>query len=124
MQQLELRNFVEPDTPPAVGALHIPHQPAVIPASAPFVRDSVTSLEAAKAIEPRAGTLRAKVLAFLRERGSHGATDEEMQDRLGMNPSTQRPRRVELAAAGLIVDCSCRKTRSGRNAVVWMVPHA
>jgi hypothetical protein len=50
-----------------------------------------------------------------------GLTDEEMQTRLGMNPSTQRPRRGELADAGLIVRCGVRKTASNRNADVWRV---
>ena len=50
-----------------------------------------------------------------------GLTDEEMQRRLGMNPSTQRPRRIELARRGLVVECGTRRTASGRNASVWRV---
>jgi DNA-binding IclR family transcriptional regulator len=48
-----------------------------------------------------------------------GLTDEEMQRRLGMNPSTQRPRRIELARRGMVVEAGTRKTASGRNASVW-----
>jgi DNA-binding IclR family transcriptional regulator len=48
-----------------------------------------------------------------------GLTDEEMQKRLGMNPSTQRPRRIELARRGMVVEAGTRKTASGRNASVW-----
>jgi transcription initiation factor IIE alpha subunit len=48
-----------------------------------------------------------------------GLTDEEMQTRLGMNPSTQRPRRIELARRGLVVEAGTRKTASGRMATVW-----
>jgi len=49
-----------------------------------------------------------------------GATDEEIQTWLGMNPSTQRPRRVELVKKGLVVDSGkTRQTRSGRKATVW-----
>lgn len=78
-----------------------------------------TSKEAALSIEPCAATLRAKVLAFIQESG--GATDEQIQDALEMNPSTERPRRGELVEAGSVVDSgTTRKTRSGRWAVVWI----
>jgi predicted ArsR family transcriptional regulator len=50
-----------------------------------------------------------------------GRTDEEMARRLAMNPSTQRPRRIELARRGLVVTCGTRRTASGRNADVWRV---
>lgn len=49
-----------------------------------------------------------------------GLTDEELQLTTGMNPSTERPRRVELVDAGVLCDSgNRRKTRSGRAAVVW-----
>jgi hypothetical protein len=48
-----------------------------------------------------------------------GLTDEEQQRLLEMNPSTQRPRRIELARRGLVVTCGTRRTASGRNADVW-----
>ena len=91
--------------------------------SAPFVKGSKTSKAAADQMvdEGELGKLRAKVLAHLRKRKKKGATDEEMQDALGMNPSTQRPRRIELVDRGLVADSGQkRKTRSGRNAVVWI----
>jgi transcription initiation factor IIE alpha subunit len=50
-----------------------------------------------------------------------GLTDEEMQTRLEMNPSTQRPRRIELARRGMVVEAGTRRTSSGRMAVVWRV---
>ena len=85
-----------------------------------FVKGSPTSEAAAEAIAPTAGTLRARVLDYLKVCGAYGATDEEVQKALAMNPSTQRPRRIELFDAGLVVDSGeKRKTRSGRNAVVW-----
>jgi hypothetical protein len=59
------------------------------------------------------------VMAFLRQRGDLGATDEEMQLGIPMAPSTQRPRRVELARRGMVVEAGVRKTTSGRNACVW-----
>lgn len=81
---------------------------------------SETSIQAAVEIEPKAGTLRALVLGYIRECGNRGATDEEIQIALRMNPSTQRPRRVELLEVGLIRDSGTqRKTASNRSAVVW-----
>lgn len=86
----------------------------------PATNGTPTSNEAATLIEPSAATLRGHVLAFLRQRAEAGATDEEMQRSLGMNPSTQRPRRVELERAGLILrTADVRKTSSGRNAIVF-----
>lgn len=89
-------------------------------ATAPFQSHSMTSFDAAKAIEPKAGTLRAKLLAILRC-DAIGSTDFEMQVAAQMDPSTQRPRRIELLKAGLIKDSGrTRKTASGRAAVVWV----
>ena len=88
-------------------------------APAPYQRRSATSRAAAKAIEPRTGTDRARVLAYLRGCGDAGATDEEIQTRLPMAANTERPRRVELK--GLIKDSGrTRVTASGQQAVVWV----
>lgn len=79
-----------------------------------------TSFDAAVEIAPHTSTLRRKVLAFIRERGAEGATDEEVQEALGMAANTQRPRRVELVLMDQVVDTGRRrKTRSGRSAIVW-----
>lgn len=89
-----------------------------------------TSIEAAKAKREDAKTERLRVAAYLKAQGMHGATDEEMQEALGMEGSTQRPRRVELVQMGLAKaqllihpDCtatrSMRPTKSGRMAQVW-----
>lgn len=64
--------------------------------------------------------MRQRIYAFLVERGEDGATDEEMQGWLDMNPSTQRPRRIELVTSGQVYDSGLtRKTLSGRSATVW-----
>lgn len=85
----------------------------------PFAVGSDTSQAAAEAIEDSAANLRARVLGFLIETG--GATDEEVQLGLDMNPSTVRPRRGELVKMGRVKDSGQRrKTRSGRWAVVWV----
>lgn len=88
---------------------------------APFQSHSMTSSDAAKAIEPKAGTLRSMLLNELRQFRESGLTDAQMQDHTGMDPSTQRPRRIELLKAGLIKDSGrTRKTASGRQATVWV----
>lgn len=91
----------------------------------PFVAGSATSEAAAEAISPDAPTLRRLVLDALREAGERGMTDQEIQRRLDMDPSTERPRRGELVKAGLVVDSGRqRKTTSDRNAVVWIATEA
>lgn len=87
----------------------------------PAQSHSPTSVAAAEQAEPNAGTQRARLLQYLRGIAPHGMTDEQLQDDLAMNPSTQRPRRVELVRAGLVKDSGkTRATTSGRKAVVWV----
>lgn len=87
----------------------------------PAQRHSDTSRDAALNMEPSAVSLRASCLAHFRRMGDRGATDEEQQRALDMNPSTQRPRRIELCRAGLVVDSGDRRlTEAGRRAVVWI----
>jgi hypothetical protein len=87
---------------------------------APAIRRSPTSRAAASSIAPALGALQGQLLRHVCSMGSAGCTDEEAQIALSMNPSTQRPRRIELARDGLIVDSGeTRKTRSGRSARVY-----
>ena len=91
------------------------------PAGAPYQSHSETSRAAAEAIASKAGTIRRVILDFLVGLGDHGATDEEIQTGLVMGANTQRPRRVELVRAGLVVDSGkTRPTLSGKAAVVWV----
>ena len=86
----------------------------------PFQSHSDTSRAAAALIEPRTGSLRHQVFAYLRHHGP--ATDEKIQEELGMPASTERPRRVELVRDGLVADTGQRAlTHSGRRAVLWAV---
>jgi hypothetical protein len=81
-----------------------------------------TSRAAAQRIAPTVTTIRGRVLDYVRSRGTHGATDEEIQRGVGLEGSTQRPRRVELYVQGWITDSGQRRvTASGRRAVVWLV---
>jgi len=80
-----------------------------------------TSRAAAVQELPATGSKRAAVYQFVLDHHEHGATDEEIQTGLDMNPSTERPRRVELVEQGLLVDSGrTRLTRSRRSAVVWV----
>jgi hypothetical protein len=86
---------------------------------APAARGSITSAQAADSLGPATlNAMQRRVLELLKAT-PEGLTDEEMQRRLGMNPSTQRPRRIELARRGMVVEAGTRKTASGRNASVW-----
>ena len=81
---------------------------------------SDTSVAAAVAIAPVTGTLQAQVLDLLTVCGP--MTDEQMQEAMCLNPSTQRPRRIELMRAGFVRDSGQRgQTLSGRVAVLWEV---
>ena len=87
---------------------------------APSVRGSITSAAAADSLGGvTLNRLHRLVLEYLRDHGP--ATDEEIAAGLAMNPSTARPRRIELARRGLVVKCGTRRTASGRNADVWRV---
>ena len=52
------------------------------------------------------------------------STDEQIAEGLNMNPSTVRPRRLELERAGRIEPAGASKTRSGRRAVGWRAADA
>lgn len=85
-----------------------------------FQLHSKTSCAAAKSIQSSAATLRAKVFTYLKDHPG-GLTDEEGINGLQMNPSTYRPRRIELQRLGMVVDSGRRReTNSGRSATVWM----
>ena len=81
----------------------------------------LTSRAAGEHIKPRANELQERVLKLIRDLGAQGATDDELQVFLQMNPSTQRPRRIELVEKGLVRNSGLtRATRSGRPATVWV----
>jgi hypothetical protein len=87
-----------------------------------YVHGSQTSREAAESMADQRATLRQLVYRYIYNRKLYGATDEEAQLALGMNPSTQRPRRIELRDRYNLVRDSgdWRYTKSGRRAVVWV----
>lgn len=66
----------------------------------------------------RPGSQRFRVLEYLAWRP---ATDHEVQHNLGMDPSTERPRRGELVDAGYVVESGKTKRHRGREWVIWRV---
>jgi hypothetical protein len=89
----------------------------LFPTRAPSVNGSATSAAAADSLGPATlNAMQRRVYEFLCRTPS---TDEEIADVLAMNPSTVRPRRIELAKRGLIVEAGTRRTASGRMAVIW-----
>jgi hypothetical protein len=90
-----------------------------------------TSIAAAQSKRGSEDVNRRAVLEFLTQRGSFGATDDEMQHFLNMEGSTQRPRRIKLCEEGLagpklyLESCTAmpveRPTRKGRMAQVWVL---
>jgi transcription initiation factor IIE alpha subunit len=84
----------------------------------PAQRHSETSRAAAASLDGDAlNAMQRRVLQYLETHGP--STDEEIATGLDMNPSTERPRRIELHKRGLVVEAGTRKTASGRKAVVW-----
>jgi hypothetical protein len=86
-----------------------------------------TSEAAAVSVETTRDTQRALVFAAIRQAGARGLTDDEIQAALGLDGSSERPRRWELwklqriaiakDADGVAVK---RITRTHRRAVVWV----
>lgn len=87
----------------------------------PYQRHSATSRAAANAITDRVTPLQQRVLAYIKNCG--GATDGEIAAGLNMNPSTARPRRIELVTAGRVVDSGLRRASAGSHigSTVWKV---
>lgn len=107
--------------PPAEGLFDQP----IPAATTPSVAGSATSRAAAAALAAGGGADRALdlVRGALEAAGPEGLTDLEGQVLTGLEGSTYRPRRVQLAQAdpALAVDSGrTRPTPSGRQAVVWV----
>lgn len=89
-------------------------------AAPPFARSSDTSREAADSLT-NTEKMRNTVLLAIQLRNGLGVTDQELQDVLKLPPNVETPRRWELVNMGLVKDSGMRrKTRSGRNATVWV----
>ncbi len=88
----------------------------------PHERKSETSREAAQSIEPVALSLREQVFAEIKRCGDYGATCDQIEHSMDGRHQTISARVRELALSGRIFsNGDKRKTRSGRNALVWRV---
>lgn len=88
---------------------------------APAQQHSVTSMAAADSMNRSTlNRLQRLIYDYVSDQPG-GATDEEIAAACGLNPSTERPRRIELQRRGLLVEAGTRKTASGRMACVWRV---
>lgn len=83
-----------------------------------FVHHSQTSEDAAISILPKAKNLRQRVFELIVAH-PEGLTDELIALKLDLNPSTARPRRIELAEKGVIESRGTAVTTSGRRAALW-----
>ena len=80
---------------------------------------SETSIAAAESIQESAENLRWRVLNFIRQRGNHGSTRQEIAGALQMSTDTVNPRVWELLKAGSVREQNyTRETLSGRAAKV------
>lgn len=77
------------------------------------------SLAAYEAILPQATNLRETVWAYI-EANPH-CTDEQIAIDLDLNPSTARPRRIDLLKEGRVAVSGSGTNRSGRKAATWVV---
>lgn len=83
---------------------------------------TVTSAAAARKVLPKTGTQKRDVLNALVEAhatGHVGATDPELQRRLGIGPNSLRPRRGELVTLGLVTDSGRTRNHEGNPHIVW-----
>lgn len=75
-----------------------------------------TSQQAARAVSVRSGSQRGRILLYLARAG--GCADPTLQERLGLSPSSERPRRVELVELGLVAPRGTT-VRDGQEYTVW-----
>lgn len=88
----------------------------------PHVLGSETSQAAAESMREHAGKQEQSVLAAIVERGPVGATTDELETQLGLSHQSASARVSTLKKQGAIVENGQRrKTRSGRNAAVYIL---
>jgi len=77
------------------------------------------SLESYILIEPHINNLQSTIKSAIKHLGN--ATDNEIIQFTGMNPSTARPRRIELTKLGVIEVAGERKQANGRTSTTWRI---
>lgn len=76
-----------------------------------------TSRAAAEGVAVRTGSQRARIVVTIGQMGK--ATDRQLQTRLGIGPSSERPRRGELVDAGYVMPLNEVREHAGRKWTVW-----
>jgi hypothetical protein len=88
---------------------------------APSQRHSPTSIAAGQSMKGKIGPLHNRIIQYLTKYRS-GATDERIAFDLNLPGNTERPRRRELELMRIVTDSGrVEKTKSGRNAVIWVL---
>lgn len=88
---------------------------------APGHRNVATSMAAADALAQKLGRLQQIALVAIREAGARGVTTDELEDLLGFQRWSLRPRTSELRKKGLIRDSGHRRPNAtGKQAIVWV----
>jgi hypothetical protein len=89
----------------------------------PYQRHSPTSHEAARMLAPKLQPMELEIMNLIADSqaaAGTGMTDDELIADFGSQSA--RPRRIFLVKIGKLKDSGAvRKTRSGRNAVVWVL---
>lgn len=93
----------------------------------PFVKGSDTSTAAADSMVDHSANIELRILSFfMHEAGHQGATDDEIEQHLGLKHQTVSARRRQLEQRGMVVKMYNhgqrikRPTRSGRQAGVYI----
>jgi len=96
------------------------HSQSSVYPNTPGYSNETTSKEAAKSINPH--PIISKIISELESWGETGCTCDEIEQKLGLAHQTASARLRELSMKQHIVDSGIkRKTRSGRNAIVWVL---
>lgn len=82
---------------------------------------TVTSYAAAESMKSHVGQQRGRIHQFIHQRGTFGATREEVELALNIPGNSVRPRWNELVKAGDIRNAgTTRETKAGRDAAVFV----
>ena len=87
----------------------------------PYMAPAACSREANDRAAESKHTQRERILIYIEGCGTFGATDNELQEALGLAGNTVRPRRGELAVMGKIAPSGAkRRNEAGNNCAVWV----
>ena len=86
----------------------------------PGYKENTTSKDVAMSIKENANSIRRKVLFVLKNKGTYGATTDEVASLLNITILSVRPRFSELRKKGLIEDSTERRMNESKHkAIVW-----